>query len=223
MKVMIKSMVSGASEAQGTCVLLDVFRSSVTMMEMFQRGATHIIQIREVEDALWNKRADPDLVLFGERDGFPPEGFEYGNSPVEVSDLDLEGKGTILCTSAGSAAIYALENVEEIIIGCFGNAQAVVEHLKQTKPKFLSLIAVGKEGVERAAEDELCAFYLRSIIDGEPMDFKDVKQSIQKSPTAQRLIDRGQQDDLEFCLRLDVYDIVPRTHWEDNQAIVKPS
>jgi 2-phosphosulfolactate phosphatase len=220
MRVEIKSLVKGANEAQGTCVVLDVFRSSVTMCEILNRGADRIIQIKEVEDALWQGRQIEDSLIFGERDGFPPEGFDHGNSPVEASSLDLEGRDIIMCTSAGSAAIDALENVEEVIIGCFGNAGAVIEYLKTTKPKFLTLLAVGKEGTERAAEDEMCAFYLRSLTDGEPMEFEQIKQGILESPTAQRLRDRGQEDDLEFCLRLDIYDFAPVVRWENGIPVV---
>ena len=223
MRVEIKSLVTGANEAQGTCVVLDVFRSSVTMCEILARGANRIIQIKEVEDALWHGRQLENSLIFGERDGFPPEGFDHGNSPAEASRLDLEGRDVILCTSAGSAAIDALENTEEVIIGCFGNASAVIEYLKQTKPKFLTLIAVGKEGVERAAEDEMCAFYLRSLIGGDAMDFEEIKKGILESPTAQRLRDRGQEDDLERCLELDIYDFTPVIAWEDGIPVVTRS
>ena len=128
-----------------------------------------------------------------------------------------------MCTSAGSAAIDALERTEQVIIGCFGNANAVIEHLKQCKPKFLTLIAVGKEGVERAAEDEMCAFYFRALVNGDPIDFEELKKGIEKSPTAQRLRDRGQEDDLKHCLKLDIYDLVPVIYWENSQPVVTRS
>lgn len=221
MKVQILSLVEGAREARGIAVMIDVFRSSNTMLAMFEAGVEKIIQVETVEEALNLKKKMPKAVLFGERDGFPPLGFDFGNSPVEAQGQDLSGKTAILCTSAGSAGIQAMKGADRILIGSFANMYSLVDTIRNLVPEIVSLCAIGKEGVENAAEDQFCAQYLESILNGGAPYYPSVKQLILRSSTAQRLRDRGQADDLEFCLWLDTYDVVPEVFWEDELAVVK--
>jgi 2-phosphosulfolactate phosphatase len=219
MKVVMTSLVEGARTAQGVCVLIDVFRSSNTMLVLLSRGS-EIVQAATVEQALKLKQEHPDWKLFGEVGGFPPEGFDHGNSPVECKSVPLTPT-VILCTSAGSAGIYAMKEAENVIIASFANAQAVVNRLWKMQPKLVTLVAVGKEGVEEAAEDELCADHLHNTMLGCPIDIQDTREEILNSPTAQRLRDRGQTDDIEFCLEYDIFDFAPMVHWENGLAIVR--
>jgi 2-phosphosulfolactate phosphatase len=221
MKVEMVSLVEGARSAKGICVLMDVFRSCNTMLVLISRGS-RIIQVDTVENALALKAEHPEWLLFGEVNGLPPEGFDHGNSPVEAEEVPLT-ETVILCTSAGSAGIYAMREVEEILITSFANVTPVIKYLASNMPDMVTLVAVGKEGVEIAAEDELCADYVHTGLLGCQIDFEDVRSEILASPTAQRLRDRGQEDDLEFCLRKDIFDIIPRIRWENDIAVVELS
>ena len=220
MKVEMVSLVEGARKARGVCVLIDVFRSGNTMLVINSRGS-RIVQIETVEKALALKAEHPEWLLFGEVGGFPPEGFDHGNSAVEAQEVPLTDT-VILCTSAGSAGVYAMGDVEDILIAAFANISAIIKHLVKGMPDMVTLVAVGKEGIELAAEDELCADHVHTGLLGCQGDFQDIRTEILVSPTAQRLRDRGQEDDLDFCLRKDIYDIIPRVRWEDGLAIVEP-
>jgi len=145
MKVEVVSLVEGAREAKGVGILIDVFRSSNTMLVLASRGS-RIIQAATVEKALVLKSQNPQWLLFGEVDGFPPEGFDHGNSPVEAGNVDLTDT-VILCTSAGSAAIYAMQDTEEILITSFANITKVINHIAKNMPQNVTLVAVGKEGI----------------------------------------------------------------------------
>jgi 2-phosphosulfolactate phosphatase len=221
MKVEMVSLVEGAKRAKGVCILIDVFRSCNTMLVLVSRGSK-IIQVETVEHALALKAEHPEWLLFGEVNGLPPEGFDHGNSPVEAEEVPLT-ETVILCTSAGSAGIYAMKESEEILITSFANATAVIKYLARNMPDMVTLVAVGKEGIEEAAEDELCADHVHTGLLGCQIDFQDTKTEILESPTAQRLRDRGQENDLEFCLRKDIFDIIPRVRWENDIAIVERS
>jgi 2-phosphosulfolactate phosphatase len=223
MRAQIGYLLSGAEKARGAGVLIDVFRSSNTMLAMLDRGAEEIVQVKEVQDALVLKRRNPDWLLFGERDGEPPVGFDHGNSPVEASGLSLHGRTTILRTSAGSAGIWAMRHIKEIVIASFANAEAVVRYLKKnTGPDAeVTLAAIGKEAVERAPEDDLCAQYILDRLLDTSVDYGAIKAQLLASHTAQRLRNRDQQDDLDFCLRLDIFDTVPRVHWGEKGAVVR--
>jgi 2-phosphosulfolactate phosphatase len=222
MDISYERFIEGASRAKGTCVMIDVFRSSNTMLVLLKSGITQIFQIKDVDDAKEFKRAHPQCLLFGERDGLAPPGFAYGNSPVEAGRLDVNGRQAILCTSAGSAGICSMTHADEILIGSFANATAVARYLRKVRPSQITLVAMGSEGVKPAIEDDLCAELIGSYLKNDPVNFRKMKERILEGPTAKRLRERGQEDDLEFCLRFDIIDLVPKVYRVNEIACVRP-
>ena len=49
------------------------------------------------------------------------------------------------------------------------NAKATAAYILEKAPEKVSLVCMGKAGVEPAEEDELCAVYLRSLLAGQEM------------------------------------------------------
>lgn len=67
----------------------------------------------------------------------------------------------------------------------------------------------GLEAREPALEDDLAAEYLTAALTGAPPAFAPLRERLLASPGADRLRRLGQHDDLEWCTRLDVVDLVP--------------
>ena len=93
MRIIVDSLVEGARRARGTVVIIDVFRAFTTEAVAFRRGAKKIILVGSPEEAL-RLRSDgiADLCV-GEVHGMRPAGFDYNNSPYEMSEADLEEQG----------------------------------------------------------------------------------------------------------------------------------
>ena len=163
----------------------------------------------ELEEAFALKKQFPDHLLFGERKGLIAPWCEYGNSPMEASKLSLPWKKIILTTSAGSQWVVHANLADEIIIGSFANANAIVKYIKAKNPNKVSLIAIGFNSWEIAEEDELCGQYIKAKLEWQPIDFEEIKVKMLKCIGADRLRSLGQDDDLVFCTQLDTYDIVP--------------
>jgi len=210
MTVQIFSLITGAQQAQGLTVIIDVFRASNTILACLARGASSILPVGELEEAVDLKRQHSNHLLFGERKGLKPEGFDHGNSPAEASKLNLKGRDILLTTSAGSQGIVSAKKADEILIGSFANAAALVDYIHAQEPEFVSLVAMGKSGVEPAPEDQACARYLKAKLEGEEIDFKTLIQEVLMGEGADRLRQLRQWDDLEFCLRLNTTHIVPK-------------
>jgi 2-phosphosulfolactate phosphatase len=209
LKIEINRCLDGAKNADGITVVIDVFRASNTIIACLAGGAQHIVPVGELKDAYGLKRENPDHLLFGERGGIPPKGFDHDNSPAKVTKLNLNGKKIILTTSAGSQGIVYSTNAEEILIGSFANARAIVNYLKNKDPEKITLLAIGNQAIEPATEDEECARYLKSQLEDEYLDMDQIRENILKSDGANRLRRLGQEDDLEFCLKLDTYEVIP--------------
>ena len=214
MRVRILSLIEGARAARGTAVMIDVFRSSTTMVAAFAAGAERIIPVGELAAAYELKRENPSFLLFGERGGLPAEGFDSGNSPAAVARMDLRGKTIIFTTSAGTQGIVSAVQAGEILIGGFVNARAVADYVIEKQPTDVSLLAMGVAGVKPALEDELCAEYIRALILGEPADHGQMVAAIMKDPEALKFLDKTNPvynpDDVHLSLRANVYSIVPR-------------
>jgi len=210
MRIVISRCLEGAKTADGITVVIDVFRASNTIIACLAGGAEYIIPVGEIKEAYCLKKENQDYLLFGERGGIPPKGFDHDNSPVKAVNLDLNGKKIILTTSAGSQGIVYSKNADEILIGSFANARAIVNYLKEKNPRKISLLAIGNQAIEPATEDEECARYLKSQLEGSSIEMNKMKEEILKSDGANRLRRLGQEDDLEFCLKLNTYEIIPK-------------
>ena len=210
MEIDTKRFILGAREARGTCVVVDVFRASNSMISILSRGADCIIPVACLSVAHLIKQENPDYILFGEPEGRPPEGFDHDNSPATAEGLDLTGQTIILATSAGTKALVNSRHTEEVVVASFANAHAVAAYLTEAQPKRVTMLPVGFKGEVEAEEDELCAAYLEALLAGEEPDFGPVRERLLACPGAERLRSLGQEADLDFCTRLDTFSIVPR-------------
>ena len=123
-------LIEGASgceyAVQNRCVaiVVDALRASATAALLLQAGATELLVVREIEDAFEAKRARPDALLFGERGGLPPEGFDGGNSPLQVAAA--QGRRVVFTTTTGAQRLIGAWGAEAVYMGSTVNASAVV-------------------------------------------------------------------------------------------------
>ena len=82
-------------------IVVDALRASATAAMLLETGATELIVVAEVEDAIAAKQSYPDALIFGERGGLPPPGFDGGNSPQDVACA--AGRRVIFTTTTGAA------------------------------------------------------------------------------------------------------------------------
>jgi 2-phosphosulfolactate phosphatase len=221
-KTTIKRGLRGAEAALGTVVIIDVFRASNMILMCLARGASSVIPVMTVSEAFDLKKRHPEYLLAGERKGMKVEGFDMGNSPHEASRMNLADKHIILTTSAGTQAIWHARKAERIVIGSFGNADALIKMLQQIHPPLVTWLAVGTEGIATAVEDELCAQYLTQNLEGKPPDSDAMRSNILDGEGAERLRRLGQEDDFFYCLSTNIFQFVPEVWRRDSlMRIVK--
>ena len=90
--------------AGGTAVVIDVLRSTTTIVHALAAGADAVIACQEVADALALAGRFPagQAVLGGEREGVRIKGFRLGNSPDEYTPDEVGGKTVLLTTTNGT-------------------------------------------------------------------------------------------------------------------------
>jgi 2-phosphosulfolactate phosphatase len=191
------SLVSGAREATGLAVVIDVFRAFTTAAYVMANGAECIHPVGSVEEAFELRRLHPGWVLMGERGGIRVEGFDYGNSPAEVMGVDFSGRTVVQSTSAGTRGLVAAVGAEERVLGSFVTAGAIAEYIRRVDPGVVSLVAMGWGGRVASVEDELCAEYIEGLLMDEEPDFGEMVERIRGDPQGEKFFDPDQPQFVE--------------------------
>ena len=225
MEISLGSLKRGAEEAQGTTIIIDVFRAFTTAAIAFDRGANEIVLFADPNDALDLHRKGVGDYLMGEVSGKKPDGFHFGNSPHEISDVDMTGKTLIQSTRAGTVGVEAATNAAEVFLGSFVVAQATVDAIRKESPSLVSIIAMGDQGVVRADEDEQCGIYLRNIMEERKPDFNAVKSLIMTGGATQKFFDPEQPqyhpEDVTLALQADRYSFAMKISREDGLLVAR--
>lgn len=211
MIVNIAECLRGAREAKGLVVIIDVFRAFSVACYAVDNGAEDYLAVGEID--LARKLAEERKgVLIGERDCIKIEGFDHGNSPTEIEEVDFTGRTMVHTTSAGTQGLVGATQADEIITGSFVNAGAIVRYIQEKQPEQVTLVAMGTAGTMRAQEDMMCAIYIKNELEDYPNSFVTIKQFLAKVDSAEKFfdpkLDYAPERDFELCLDLDKFDFV---------------
>jgi 2-phosphosulfolactate phosphatase len=214
MQIRVVDQVAGAQSAQGIAVVIDVFRAFSVAAYAFSRGAATVIPIAAVEDARELKRQHPDWLLIGERHARKLPGFDCGNSPADLEQIEVAGRTIIHTTHAGTQGLTKALQADEAITGALVNAGAIVRYLQARQPAIVTLVRMGHEASENSDEDDICAELLRSRLSGAPMPTDGIRERLRGAASAQKFFDPAcdwaPERDFELCTRVDEFDFVLR-------------
>lgn len=225
MEIRIASLLQGAQEARGTVVIIDVFRAFTTAAVAFSKGADKIILVAEVEEALSLRAQGVGEICMGEVDGIRPAGFDFGNSPYELSLADVSGKTLIQSTRAGTVGMSAAVNASQIYAGSLVIADATIRAILQDAPALVTIVAMGAEARVPADEDEQCALYMRNLLQGRKPDHDAVRALVSAGAEAQKYADPQQPQfhpqDRDMALQIDSVPFAIRVSREDGLLVAR--
>ena len=225
-------IVTSESQRDEIYIVIDVIRATTTIAVMFDQGAVRVFVAGNVEEAREAALKMPGSLLCGERDVKPLPGFDYGNSPVQFSQLDLSGRELILTTTNGTRAFYACPQHSTRLAGSFYNARAVTSHalrLAQERKSNIALVCSGELGYF-ALDDAVCAGFLALELQryseetpqGVPLHLHESANAaialyysfeppkvLDYCDSAQSVFRAGLNDDPYFCMRTSVSRSVP--------------
>ncbi len=213
MNIEIYHLIDGADHADGIAVIIDVFRAFSMECWLYALGASEVRPVGSLEDTFAWKERDPACILVGERQGKKIAGCDLGNSPSSIVPEMIRGKRVIHTTSAGTQGIVHAVHADEILTGSFVNAKVTAEYLRRAAPEKVSLVCMGKAGVEPAEEDELCAVYLRSLLAGQEMPEIGRRLQALAHGGGRHFFDPARQDiypekDFRMCIDRNRFDFV---------------
>lgn len=191
--------------ASGLVVVIDVLRAFSTAAYAFGVGAESITLVSDVEEALALRGQIHNALVMGEVHGQPPEGFDFGNSPTEMFQQNLNGKHLIQRTSAGTQGVVRSINADHLFAASFVVAEATVRAVKQLEPDEVTFVITGRyfDG-----EDKACAEYLEARLRSQSPDPEPYFERVRTAPELLHMpVEKFPHlaSDLELCTRLDAF------------------
>lgn len=226
--IAVTSFSTGAAVAHGSVVVIDVIRAFTTAAMALSRGAEAIVMVDDLDQATRLRAEGVGRYCMGERGGVKPAGFDFGNSPSDVTSVDLSGAVLIQTTSNGTRGIAAAAaaGAERIYAGAFVTAEATVQALlADPAGEPITLAAMGYDDRVRSDEDELCALYLRGRLEGREPDeaalMTGLKSLLGQPGSVERLFAGVSAADIEACLTPDRFDFAVRVREEEGLLVAR--
>ena len=221
MQIQILPLLKGAKQARGLTVIIDVFRAFSLEAYLQYKGVKEILPVQSIAEAMQLKKDLADVILIGERNGIKVEGFDYGNSPSEVMLQNLQDKVIVHTTSAGVQGLIAADKASEIVTGALVNAKATCQYIEKQKPTIVSLVPMGWNGIERALEDDICAEYMLSLLQGEKnISLEDKIRELKKGSGSRFFylnLPQFPTEDFALCTSLNRFSGVNRAIYKNNR------
>ena len=194
----------------GRCVIVfDVLRATTCLAAALAAGATEIHCFREVGETRDAAAAfDGPKLLGGERDGVVIDGFDFGNSPGDMTPGRVAGKTLFLTTTNGTQAIAAAAGAARRFVCGFVNLSATARVVIAAGLD-VTLLCSGTNG-EPAGEDELAAVALSDMLRGRPAPpaHDPVRLDLLRDTHGGRNVRKlGQDADIDFAATVDLRDV----------------
>lgn len=216
-------------------VVIDVLRATTAIVTALAHGAAAVIPVATIAEAVALRRARPDVLLAGEREGLritaaAADGvdFDLGNSPAEFAPARVAGRTIVTTTTNGTVALAAAGGAAETLAAGLVNRAATVRRLARARGPIL-LVCSGT-GTAASFEDALAAGALadelaEALPAGAVGDAAAIAVSVWRrfradpaaaaghAANARRLLGQpALAADVPFCLALDRFDLVARRH-----------
>jgi len=214
-----------------TAIVVDALRASATAAMLLHHGAAGVLCVRGVDEARAARDAMPGALLYGERDGLPPAGFDYGNSPLDTHYA--RGKPVVFTTTTGAQRLVDCWGAPAVFMGSTVNASAVAEAARGSG-RDIVIIPAGLAGDPAfdALEDWAAAVVIAravcmKIAEGrarfeeldERIDDEGIETVFRAAPHAASLTALGLDADITACARLNDTHAVPVATRRDGDGV----
>lgn len=203
-------------------VVVDILRATSVMVTAMAHGVKDILPVATLEEAqcFLNKK---DHICAAERGGDMVDGFAYGNSPFSYMSEDIKGKCMVMTTTNGTLAITKSVRADEVLIGAFLNISRLSDYIAKSS-KDVIIHCAGWKGKTNMEDTLFAGALVEKLQNTHDLGcdtpslaltfYQAVKDNlvgtVKNSAHAKRLNKLNIVKDIEFCMTLDAYDIIPQ-------------
>jgi 2-phosphosulfolactate phosphatase len=168
------------------------------------------------------------VLLAGERNCVRIDGFQLGNSPLEMTEAAVRGKTLIISTTNGTKALLACQGAGAVYPACAGNLSVAAEKAREVlESEGGMLVVCAGRGGAFSLDDAYAAGRLVSAALGDPRGRRGLNDAalasldlvrrygehwerpLRRSRAGRELIRLGFAADVTASARLDVYPVLP--------------
>jgi 2-phosphosulfolactate phosphatase len=213
-------------DATGMVVAIDVIRAFSNAAFAFSKGAREIYPLREVKDALVFKQNHPGALACGEVGGLPPKGFDFGNSPTQTRELDLNDKVIVQRTGAGTQGVVRSVKADAMAAASFVVANATVKYILNNGWKDITFVITGIHSEDSGDEDLACAQYMEQLLIGNTPDPQPYLQRVRSARESLEMLRDERfaaviRSDLVLCSSLDMFDFAMPVVKENGMFVMR--
>jgi 2-phosphosulfolactate phosphatase len=203
-----------------TGIVIDVIRATSTICQALDTGYERVFCTAEVDEARALREELGGGVLGGERGNVLIPGFDLGNSPREYAE-PRDGTLILTTTNGTRAIVAAAQRCERVFVASLLNLEALVGAVRGSRTDAL-VVCAGVQGA-LALDDAFVAGRVVEMLGWERTDAAEAAarlvttwggadEAFRVSRSGRNLMENAPEleDDLSFCARESVLDVVPR-------------
>ena len=218
-------------------MVIDVLRATTVITRWFELGGGDLFPVGSVEAArrlartLANEGAAP--LLMGEENGIPPQGFDLGNSPLDLTRVREHPRADMATTNGTGALLSAAATGVPVVVACARNATAALNCAlslgsrigilcagRKRRPAWDDTICAGVilDELTRRAPDLLLADSARLALLTWRTSGDKLLSSVQTADHAVFLNKIGYGPDVAFACEVDAASVAPMLHEEPQEG-----
>ncbi|MGZ4386989.1 MAG: 2-phosphosulfolactate phosphatase, partial [Gaiellaceae bacterium] len=174
----------------------------------------------EIEEARDLAAGQASAVLGGERRCLRIPGFDFGNSPSEYVGEPLAETVVLSTTNGTRLLVAAAERSECVLVASMLNLAAVIEAVRADPSDEVAILCAGVRG-ELCLDDAYVAGRIAEQLGGAETDsataairlarsFESPYDGLAASQSARNLLAAGLPEDIVWCAKESVVEVVPR-------------
>jgi 2-phosphosulfolactate phosphatase len=165
----------------------------------------------------------------GERGGAKVAGFDLGNSPLDCTPEQVQGRRLFISTTNGTRALQRVQAATTVLAAAFVNRAAVVQYVLAKQPETVWIVGSGWEG-SFSLEDTACAGAIaHSLLQQTSLPLEDLASNDEvigaialysqwqdrllelfyQASHGKRLLRLDGHADLKYCAQTDILDVIP--------------
>jgi 2-phosphosulfolactate phosphatase len=210
-KVRLKLSESTENEI---AIVVDVLRATTTITTALYRGAQCIIPTKDAKSA-FKMAKEHNALLMGERGCIKIRGFDFGNSPLEITEK-IVGRKIVFTSTNFPKPFFASAKSPIILIGCLLNVTSTTKEaynlaVDRGLDICYMLAGLGREdlafvGISGMILNLNCDDKVKEAI--KLVRKKGLEPCIKEASHAKRLVKLGFKEDVEFACKKDCFDII---------------
>jgi 2-phosphosulfolactate phosphatase len=237
MRVDIAWLPPERAPLDATCVVIDVLRATSTVAVLMGRGLRGVYPAATIDAArALRGRLGDGVLLCGERNALPPEGFDFGNSPVEFARASLDRwHEAVMATTNGTPALLACAPAPLVLAAAPLNDAATIGACLDAGRDVL-VVCSGRQR-QRATDDSLAAALLaRRLVERGVVPEANAREGLALLDSAggnlgrafrmtehgRALLDLNFDADLDFCGEENRYGVAAALHLEGGLHVLRP-